>query len=162
MPFLTVHLILDKVKTFWNDPSMVRVLVFQHVHTLCLEVVVIDFDLHKEYPRMYLSVSKLLTKIDVEMMDAFYNSMFTAQSSNEMDFVDTNELLAQSERDFMAEYVFSRLHIFMDTKEMKKRVCLQPRAQDALILTQNNVTKLDTKCDKPYYLVPFELKETVY
>src|SRR4051812_11379102 len=64
--------LFEGAKTFWKTRDFLKIVIVHHLRFSCLEIISYDPSVGVEYPRIYLDVGMIGTKLDPEIIQETY------------------------------------------------------------------------------------------
>lgn len=146
---MCIHVLFDGTKFFWNTRSCLKIIIVNHPQQICIEIIAYNPTDGKEFPRMYLDSSMVMSKLDKDNMEKILMS--------------ENTILDEIKTRMMMEYVYSRITLTSLAVEGNERqMVLQPTFDDVMVEGDgNSLMKIDVERLKPDDLAPYKVTESV-
>ncbi len=146
-------LLLDGSKTFWKTRDYLKILIVNHPHLSCLEIICYDPAVGKEYPRIYLDSKMIEGKLDQEIMEETYAAKKEALNRKKISS-SRDELIAEIKTKMTMQYAYGRINLEVDSVSGNSSVNLLPSFGDILV-EGIDCQKIDVERAKPDDLIPF-------
>ena len=150
-------LVMDGSKTFWKTRNYLKILIVNHPHCDCLEIIAYDPALGVEYPRIYLDVLKINSKLNENIVKAKLCEKQEALNRSKISFT-REDLLKEIKLQLATQYAYNRINVEVNPATGGSSFGLLASFEDVVLEDENCVKRIDVEVDKPSSLVPFEHK----
>ncbi len=105
---------MENSKTFWKTGIHLKIIILSHERHSCLEVVSFNPTTGTDYPRIYIDLKMILSKLNLE---AIRKTVALRQEECDRSKIkmDKHVVLAEIKSSFLVKYIYDRVNLIADS-----------------------------------------------